>query len=82
MLINPAVFFRSPPPLGRHRWSNNRNRMRVRRLPSNLRLSLGLPVQSPSASTHDISLTPLALLFRELAYPFLLLPTSGRLALS
>ena len=75
------TFMGSPSPLGRHRWCTNRDCVRIRRIPPNLRLHLGLPLQPSPTSTRDVTLTPHAVLFRNLAHSFVLLPATSRATL-
>ena len=77
----PDAFLARPSLLGRHRRCFNRNCMRIRRLPSNVCLCLGLPVQSPPTPTHNVPPTPHAVLLRNFTYTFVPLPTAGRVAL-
>ena len=82
MLRGLTHFLNSPPPLGRHSRGLDRNCMRVRRLSPNLCLCLGFPVQPPPTPTHDVPLTPHAVLLRDFSHAFVHLPTSSRYAVS
>ena len=77
----PDTFWGSSSPLGRHRRCTDRDCMRIRCIPPNLRLHLGLPVQPSPTSTRDVPLAPHAILFRILARPFVYLPSASRVTL-